>query len=299
MFTKKSNIVIIGAGKISYSLVSALTNSNYHVSNVVSKRIVSAKALAKKFNAPNYSNNLKDIATKSEIFFLSVPDGQIEVVAKEISKQKLDFKNSLFVHLSGSLNTKVLSCLKQKKASVASFHIMQTFPQKKVFKINGSFAAIESNNIRVEKFLFKLAKDFELKPFEISTEEKIGYHLAGVFASNFLSINLFNASQLYKNKNFFDVFHPIIYSTLQNIEKIGSAEALSGPIDRGDVKTIKNHLTFIKKKIKNNKADSLYYSYVLQSLVGLNLVKAKYGKLSKSHLEVKKYLLAELRKINK
>lgn len=299
MFTKKSNITIIGAGKIAYSLVSALTDSNYNVNNVVSKRIVSAKALAKKFNIPNYSNSLKDITIKSEIFFLSVPDGQIEIVAKQISKQNLDFKNSLFVHLSGSLNTKVLSCLKQKKASVASFHIMQTFPQKKVFKINGSFAAVESNNIKIEKFLFKLAKDLKLKPLKISTEEKIGYHLAGVFASNFLSINLFNASQLYKNKNFFDVFHPIIYSTLQNIEKTGSAKALSGPIDRGDIKTIKNHLGFIRKKNKNNKADFIYYSYILQSLTGLNLVKTKYGKLSKNHLEVKRFLLGELRKIHK
>lgn len=297
MFNKKSNITVIGAGKIAYPLVAALIGSNYYVNTIISRKVASAKTLANKFKIKNYSNSLKGISNKPGIYFLSVQDGQIEAVAKQLSRQKLDFKNSLFIHLSGALNIKTLRSLKQKKASVASFHIMQTFPAKKVFKLRGNFAAIESEDAKVERFLFRLVKDLGLKPFKISTEEKSGYHLAGVFVSNFLSINLFDANQLYKNDNFFEIFNPIINTTLNNIKNYGPAKSLSGPIERGDLKTIKNHLSYIKENTEDSKTSFIYSSYILQSLAGLDVVKAKYGKLTKNHLEVRRFLLKELNKI--
>ena len=40
-----------------------------------------------------------------------------------------------------------------------------------------------------------------------------------------------------------------------------------------------------------------YLSYIVQSLNLLSLVESKYAKLSKAHLELKRYLLGELKEI--
>jgi predicted short-subunit dehydrogenase-like oxidoreductase (DUF2520 family) len=40
----------------------------------------------------------------------------------------------------------------------------------------------------------------------------------------------------------FDAFLPLMVGALQNVETLGVGEALTGPIARGDVTTIKRHL---------------------------------------------------------
>ena len=140
----KNNIAIIGAGKISYSLTDALIKNGFIVSIIVSKKIKSAKNLAEKFRINNFSNKLEDIPFNKGILFLSVPDNQIKIVSENLSKLKFDFPKSIFVHLSGALNISELYTLKKKKAQVASFHIMQTFPAKRIMDIINCYAAVKT-----------------------------------------------------------------------------------------------------------------------------------------------------------
>jgi len=88
-------VAIIGAGRISYSLASALSKSSYNIVSIVSRNIHSAKALAKKFQQNDFTDNLNNISKSARIFFLSVPDGQIAAVASELAKINLKFKQSL------------------------------------------------------------------------------------------------------------------------------------------------------------------------------------------------------------
>jgi glutamyl-tRNA reductase len=91
----KSNVAIIGAGRVSYSLASALSKSGYNIVSIVSRNIHSAKALAKKFRLNHFSNSLNSISKSASIFFLSVPDEQITLVASELSKLNLNFNQTL------------------------------------------------------------------------------------------------------------------------------------------------------------------------------------------------------------
>jgi predicted short-subunit dehydrogenase-like oxidoreductase (DUF2520 family) len=44
-------------------------------------------------------------------------------------------------------------------------------------------------------------------------------------------------------KSAIDVLYPLVKGTLSNIEKVGVPEALTGPISRGDVETVADHLS--------------------------------------------------------
>jgi predicted short-subunit dehydrogenase-like oxidoreductase (DUF2520 family) len=296
LFSPDSNIVIIGAGKFAYSLVPALQEAGYNVGGIVSKNLTSAKTLANKYQIPYQSdeiNSKKDF----KVFFLTVPDSLIREVTKKLSKLKLDFPSSLFIHVSGALDISELKTLSKKKASTASFHIMQTFPSKKAVDLKNSYAAIETSNKKALKYLLDLSTKLKLKAFIIPTNQKVYYHLAGVFASNFLVGNLFASEKLFsKNKKgglkFFDIAKPIVYSTLANIEKEGAAKALSGPVERGDFETIKKHISALKKKTEYK---NMFRSYISQSLVLLEVSREKNGELSKEQKRIRKLLIAALR----
>jgi predicted short-subunit dehydrogenase-like oxidoreductase (DUF2520 family) len=289
LFSSKSKIAVIGAGRVSYSLVNALVKSGFNVSTIVSRSVTSAKTLAVRLKIKNFSSDLYSLTADPKIFFLSVPDNQISKVAKEISKLNLDFENSIFIHLSGAENISVLNALKRKGAYTASFHIMQTFPDKKLFNLKNSYAAIETKNKKAESFLFTLAKRLNLHPFKISSQNKIYYHLAGVYSSNFLVANQYYVKKLFDRTNFGvdykKVFHPISEMTLKNVKEKDVQNAVSGPVARGDIITVKKHL----KILRND--NTLRSNYISQSLTLLELLMKRDKKLSASQKELKNYLL--------
>ncbi len=149
----------------------------------------------------------------------------------------------------------------------------------------------------------KISKDLQLKPFRMRSEDKAYYHLAGVIGSNFLAGNLYNSEELLSlcgidKKESLEILKSTIFTTLENTRKFGAANALSGPIDRGDFKTISKHISALKKlekiKDKKDKAPKLLKSYLIQSLLLLNLVEIKIGRLTENHLKIKKILIEEL-----
>ncbi|MEJ2507760.1 MAG: DUF2520 domain-containing protein [Ignavibacteriaceae bacterium] len=271
---------------------------------------VTKTKVAQKFWNENQSNNHR--SGESCIFtgfcikdFFTVPDGEIKKVAVELSHLKLNFKNSYFIHLSGSENIETLNPLKRKGGRTASIHPMQTFPSHKIVSLKNVYAAIEIKEDNRFRYLGKLCKTLGMIPFRIKSDKKSLYHLAGVFASNFLAGNLFVSKRmLVENKipenMFFNILNATVNTTLSNIKKVGPAKALSGPVERGDIQTICKHISSLKKMIK--KPDGKYFflqlkNYIVQSINLLDLVEEKQGKLNNTHLQIRKLLVRELRNL--
>ncbi len=125
-------IVVIGAGKVAHSLVPALVKNGYYVESIHSRNILSAKKLAQKYSVNHFAVSLKEIPTGIKIFLLSIPDNEIKVTAEKLSRLKINFKQSFFIHFSGVEDISVLNSLEKKGAATGSLHLMQTFPGKRV-----------------------------------------------------------------------------------------------------------------------------------------------------------------------
>jgi predicted short-subunit dehydrogenase-like oxidoreductase (DUF2520 family) len=301
----KEKIAIIGAGKVAHSLVPVLVKSGYNVESIHSRNLLSAKKLAQKYSVNHFTNSPKEIPTGIEIFLLTIPDSEIKATAEKLSRLKINFKQSFFIHFSGVEDITGLKSLAKKGAATASLHLMQTFPTKRITSLKGVHAAVETADERAHKLLLKISKDLQLKPFKLNSKDKVFYHLAGVIGSNFLAGNLYNSEELLSlcgidKKDSFEKLKSTIFTTLENTRKFGAANALSGPIDRGDFKTMTKHITALKKleKIKDKKDEAPYLlrSYLVQSLQLLNLVEIKIGRLTENHLKIKKILIEELSK---
>jgi len=296
---KAKKIVIVGAGKIAYSLTDALIKGGFEISLVISKNIDSARKLAHTFHINIYSDKIDSIQEGPYLVFISVPDSQIEIVAKKLSLSRDSFKDFVFIHLSGAFDNTLLDTLRKKKAETASLHIMQTFPSRKPISIKGCFAAVETRSNKTERLLFNIAKEISLKPFKLTAEEKTYYHLAGVFISNFMIGNFFDAESIFNMKNVhtIDLMEPIITSTLKNIKHEGVKKALTGPVERGDIGTIKKHISALKKLSLQARNNTFLLNYLSQSLNLIEATKTKYGKSSPSHQAIKKLLNNEAKKI--
>lgn len=285
-----------------HSLAQALKKNGYKISLVISRELKSAKIFAEKFSIPKFSNDLEKIPQNISVFFLAVQDNQIKKTADLIAKSSGKINKKLFIHLSGAEDISSLISLKKKGADTASFHIMQTFPSKKIVNIKNAFAAVETESKPAEKFLFKLAEDLNLKPFPVKSENKNLYHLAGVFASNFLTGNLFNSKIIFDNINteinYADVLTPIIKKTMKNIQKFGPVKSLSGPVERGDLATIKNHIKVLKKLSNINPSfKPALSSYLIQSLTLLNISGMKKEKINEADKKLELLLKHELKAV--
>ncbi len=85
----------------------------------------------------------------------------------------------------------------------------------------------------------------------IPTGRKILYHVAGVFAANYLTAIVEFALSIMDDlgespEEAYQAFLPLMVGALENIEEFGTAGALTGPIARGDVETIRAHVEQLK-----------------------------------------------------
>ncbi|MCU7498596.1 MAG: DUF2520 domain-containing protein [Ignavibacteria bacterium] len=299
-----SDIAVVGAGKAAASLANGLVTKNENVACIISKSLRSARDLANRLGIRNYSDSLADIPKWIRIVFIAVPDRAISRIAEELSMYDLDFPNTLFCHLSGAQNISLLEPLREKGAHTASLHIMQSFPSKNFVELRGAFAAVESSTPEAEKTFFELAEKLEMRPFVIGSEDKIFYHIAGVFASNFLIANLYHAQQAFNKSriegvDFFSLIKPIVKSTLANADKDGVIRALSGPVERNDLEVVKNHLSVLKKASRENGEeggmDNIYLNYICQSLSLLEITKIKNPSDTESYKKLRELLICELK----
>lgn len=300
MDLKNKEIIIIGAGKVAWSVTSALTKINKKPALIISRNSDSAKKLAIKFGIKNYSDKLELIKTGSFIFLLSVPDSEIEKTASAISVLKINHKKNFYIHFSGSEDLSPLSSLSGKGGNVGSFHLMQTFPSRKAFKIKNSFVGLEFDNPNTKNLLTHIASQLQLRPVEIPKGSKSLYHLTGVFISNFLVSNFYLAEEIFeqskiKGISHFEMLEPILHSTIANIKKSGVIDSLSGPVQRGDFTTVQKHIQVLWKYLESGKIDlTTLMSYLVQSLTLLKLMELKNGKLSGNHLQILNLLKFEL-----
>jgi predicted short-subunit dehydrogenase-like oxidoreductase (DUF2520 family) len=253
---KYNKVSIIGGGKVGCVLGKLLIQKNYEIASIISRTFASAVFCADFLECDNYSTSLEDISSETNLIILSVPDHAIKIVAKNLSNiKKLKLKNTVAFHTSGPLTSKLLLPLKQKGVKTFSLHPFQTFASisSVLNKMKGVYYGIEGtkNNLKIAKII---VEDLEGKYIEIPEILKPIYHIAGVFASNYLvtliqNIHfIFNKIKIEPDK-FYEILRPIMNQTFQNLNDMSPFDALTGPIVRGDNEIVELHLKSLSKEM--------------------------------------------------
>lgn len=299
--------VIIGAGNIAHSLVPALKAAGIAPKLIISRSLDSAKQLASREGIPFYSSDLRDIHKDNSLLILAVPDSQILQVAKELTNLKVDFSTLYCVHLSGSEDLRALTPLEKQGAHTGSLHILQTFPDKRPVPLQNVFAGFEAADVKIRSTISRLGEALELRIFEVSPKQKAFYHLAGVFASNFLVANMHQAAGGMKQAGVKtqvpqQMLEGLVRTTVNNIMRNGVKHSLSGPVARGDKKTVEKHIRAMKKSLKKKEdgwsaEHTRLAAYLAESLSLIDLVEQRDDTISKDLKKIRKLLLKELQAV--
>ena len=243
----------IGAGKVGLSLGKYLKENNIDISGYYSKSQHSSKEAAIFTNTRQY-NNLEDLIKNSDTIFITTPDNKIADVWNEI--KMLPIKEKLICHCSGSISSEVFSNINNHGAYGYSIHPMFAISDKynSYKNLSKAFITIEGHEKYIEylKSLFLyLGNDVAI----INKENKVLYHAASVTVSN-LVLGLINTGIKYLEACGFTkegeikALYPLIEYNLINIKEKGVVNSLTGPIERGDLSTVINHLNLIPEEDK-------------------------------------------------
>jgi predicted short-subunit dehydrogenase-like oxidoreductase (DUF2520 family) len=248
----KPSFAVVGCGRVGTAFSRYLAGAGYRPAGFSSRRPESARDAATLAGAPDkWFAEAWDAARTADILLITTPDGVIAETCREIAKNGGIRKDSVVLHCSGMLPSTILAAVADGGAKIGSMHPLQSFAARQytdnpfagiMMAIEGDAAAIEAARM--------MAEDLGATPFVIHTDGKTLYHASAVLASNYLATLMAVAVKLMAasgapEEDAFQILKPLVMGTLGNIETLGAADALTGPIARGDVDTVAAHLTAI------------------------------------------------------
>ncbi|MBF0449155.1 MAG: DUF2520 domain-containing protein [Candidatus Magnetomorum sp.] len=249
------NFAIIGCGRLGTNLSIRLKEAGHTPVGLSSRHLESIQNANEFINAQIIDTIPWNVTSSANVVFITTPDDSIETVCQQLIENNGFNSNAIVYHCSGSLSSSVLAAASAAGLNVGSFHPVQSFP---VIYIEPNpferiYVSVEGDPIAIELGK-KIAIDLKASVVEVSTDGKKLYHAAAVVASNYLITLLemakqFNIHAGLSENEALAILKPLIQGTLNNIDKQGIPGALTGPISRGDIKTIRDHIQKIQQII--------------------------------------------------
>ncbi|MBC7750277.1 MAG: DUF2520 domain-containing protein, partial [Candidatus Saccharibacteria bacterium] len=184
----------------------------------------------------------------ADIFLIGTADQSIADCCELLVKSNILQAGNIVFHCSGALPASILDSVKKSGALIASIHPIKSFadPSLCITNFSGTFCGAEGD----EAALVELEKAFQAiggQTLHVDSANKTFYHAASVVASNYLTALLELSIQSYvkaglSREQALQIIEPIAHSTIKNIVELDTAQALTGPIARGDVATVTTQL---------------------------------------------------------
>ena len=228
----QTRVAIIGAGVVGQTFAQLLTDCPQYIVKLGSRS----------------RGNMQTAVEDADMVLLAVSDSAIESVCTELASS---FKaDAVVAHCSGALSSEIL---KAHGGPTASMHPLQTFPNVEAAlpKVKGTYAYCEGDESALPT-IKALAQALGMQAVEIASKDKPLYHAAAVMACNNLVALMECALKLGEAANInratmWQSLKPLIDATVENIDKHGTKEALTGPVARGDSATVSAHIAAISE----------------------------------------------------
>jgi predicted short-subunit dehydrogenase-like oxidoreductase (DUF2520 family) len=240
-------VAILGAGKVGCAVGGALHRAGLPVVAVTTKHAQTALRAAERTGAQAGTDNAA-AAARADIVLLTTNDDAIARVCSDVAAAGAFGPSQLVVHMSGALPLSVLDPAASAGARIGCAHPLQSFAthEQAARDIPGSVFGITSGPNAAEE-LEALGSVLGGHLVTVPSDKKTLYHVAAVVASNYLVAVEDLAQQLLLEVGLDEpsaavALGPLAHVTLGNVAELGTTDALTGPIVRGDIDTIRRHL---------------------------------------------------------
>lgn len=232
---------IAGAGRLAQSLGRHLQERGQPVAAIASRSIDHALAGARFLGGHVEAVPFDQL--HCDRILIAVPDSAIVEVA-----ERLPSSVKIALHTCGANGADLLQPLRSSGISCGSLHPLQTFatPEAGYHALPGIFFAIDGDADALA-WAEEIVSLLDGSVLRIPAGSRALYHAAGVMASNHLVAIIDAAVQTMQHAGLDEwtavlALAPIIRASLKNALAIGPSQALTGPVQRGDLTTIDAHL---------------------------------------------------------
>lgn len=241
------SLAIIGAGRVGRALGRRLREEGWRIGAVVARSEASARRAVRFIGAGQAHAAAVRSILASQVVLIAVPDDEIASVAAELSRiGGEELQGRVVLHTSGALDSRVLDPVRECGANVGSMHPLQTFTGKNVPSLEGRVFAVEGDT-RAMRVAQQIARSLGASPARIEGEKKVLYHAAAAIAAGHVLAVEEAATQLLISlgmvrREAVRALLPLTRQVLENFERLGARAAWTGPLSRGDYKTVAAHL---------------------------------------------------------
>jgi len=237
-------VAIIGLGRMGQGLGLALTRAGWELVLLgrTPRTLVPPLAL--------HQGDRVAAIRGARLVLIATPDDTISGIAEGLRHERSIEAHHIVLHLSGLLDRGALAALESTGAALGSFHPLQSVadPALAPDQLAGSYAGIEGDERALEAGDC-LATTLRMIPVRLPIRAKPLYHAGAVVAANYTVVLAGLAERLARSAGLprdtaGKLYLPLIRGTLANLES-GAAAALTGPVRRGDLSTIKAHLAVL------------------------------------------------------
>lgn len=245
-------IGLIGLGKVGTALAFILLEKGYLVKGVIGPN--------RRFKDERLSQSgieliaLEKMVKEVDCLFITTPDRVISQIVDSLQGLKCNFQAVL--HMSGTLTSEILSPLRSQGILIGSLHPLQSFADidGAIKNLPGSLFTYEGDQVLadwVKRLVEMMGGSLTILP---NLETKALYHTGASIASNYLIAILFMATECLRKAGFSgdkakEALLPLMQGTLNNMSELPLADALTGPISRGDIEVVNKHILSLNKHL--------------------------------------------------
>lgn len=248
---------VAGVGRVGSALAVALSRCNRSsgvtLSGVFARRPRDARALVRACGRGQPFPSASDLAGASDVLLICVPDAAIAEVAEALASGP-SLRGKMVLHVSGSLDLRPLRAGRDHGASIGAVHPLASFPPP---------IAHPPSAVPIPRIWFAIAGDRRARISARRIVSALGalplprvldgsaYHLAATMTANFTAVLAAAALEILSKRGgprepiSRPAFAALLRTVADRIEHEGPLRGLTGPAARGDLVTLRRHLSVL------------------------------------------------------
>jgi predicted short-subunit dehydrogenase-like oxidoreductase (DUF2520 family) len=237
---------LVGAGRVGQTLGRLWTATGAVAIQDVTTRSLTSAQMACAFMGAGHATGNVPAMHAADMWMLAVPDAQIASAAQELADAAVarGWQAAKVFHCSGALASEVLAPLKALGWQTASAHCILSFAsaESAVAQFAGTPCALEGD-AGPKDWLRTHLTAIGARCFDLEARNKVLYHAAAVFATNYLPVLQHLAESAWADAGvpaelLQGLRQTAMANALANVQALGPHGALTGPAARRDVAAI-------------------------------------------------------------
>jgi predicted short-subunit dehydrogenase-like oxidoreductase (DUF2520 family) len=243
---------IIGSGRVGRACGRLWAKARvFEIQDVLTRSRASAAAAVKFIGAGHAVGHLDEMRP-ADVWMIATRDDAIVPSCVTLAASGKIVPGKIVFHVSGATPSSDLNPASERGARIASVHPIKTFSDARLAAqtFPGTYCGAEGD-LEALKVLKPAFVKIGAKVLDINPELKPIYHSGGVFACNYLVALIETALRAHEKAGIpraasLKALEPMVRETVDAIFDKGPEQALTGPISRGDVATVRRQLAMVR-----------------------------------------------------